>query len=82
MRYALSAFMAMALLSACASSPSVTPSYDVGTLPNHTLLKEGGIYQTSGYGISKEDSERLATANANESCQVFKKMPFLICSWV
>jgi hypothetical protein len=59
-----------ALLTACASS---TPTSM--TLPSHTLMKEGGIYQTSGYGLVQDDSEKSATFNANQSCAIFKKMP-------
>lgn len=60
------------LLTACANTPS---SQMTGTLPSHTIMKEGGLYSTSGYGISKDESEKAATFNANQSCAVFKKLP-------
>jgi len=60
------------LLTACANTPS---SQMTGTLPSHTIMKEGGLYLTSGYGISKDESEKAATFNANQSCAVFKKLP-------
>lgn len=73
MRYQSAALVITALLlSACAGAPS---SYGTGTLPSHTLMKEGGLYQTSGSAISGDESEKAATFNANESCGVFKKMP-------
>ena len=59
------------LLTACASSTTSVPT----TLPSHTLMKEGGLYQTSGYGLVQDDSEKSATFNANQSCSMFKKMP-------
>ncbi len=64
--------IAALLLSACAGTPS---TYGTGVLPSHTIMKEGGIYQSSGYGISGDESEKAATFNANESCAVFKKIP-------
>ncbi|HQV24082.1 MAG TPA: hypothetical protein PLJ88_13415 [Agitococcus sp.] len=74
MRYQITTLLLASLLSACANSPS---SYGTGVLPSHTLMKEGGVYQSSGYGISGDDSEKAATFNANESCGVFKKMPIV-----
>ncbi|MEN9429434.1 MAG: hypothetical protein RJA86_293 [Pseudomonadota bacterium] len=70
MRYFLLPMAIATLLTACASS---TPTSM--TLPSHTLMKEGGIYQTSGYGLLQDDSEKSATFNANQSCAIFKKMP-------
>lgn len=61
------------LLTACASS-TTTPT----TLPSHTLMKEGGVYQTSGYGLAQDESEKSATFNANQSCSMFKKQPVVI----
>jgi len=62
------------LLTACANSPS-TPTMPTASLPSHTIMKEGGLYLTSGYGISKDESEKAATFNANQSCAVFKRLP-------
>lgn len=64
--------IAALLLSACAGTPS---TYGTGVLPSHTIMKEGGIYESSGYGVSGDESEKAATFNANESCAVFKKIP-------
>ena len=64
--------IAALLLSACAGTPS---TYGTGVLPSHTIMKEGGLYLTSGYGISQDESEKAATFNANQSCAVFKKLP-------
>ncbi|MFO1391789.1 MAG: hypothetical protein U1E94_06210 [Agitococcus sp.] len=75
MRYHYLGLMLVSLLSACANNPS--SSYGTGVLPSHTLMKEGGSYQTAGYGISGDESEKAATFNANESCGVFKKMPIV-----
>lgn len=69
MKYILLPAVAI-LLTACANS-GVAPT----TLPSHTLMKEGGLYQTSGYGMVQDDSEKSATFNANQSCSMFKKMP-------
>ncbi|MBL0230086.1 MAG: hypothetical protein IPP76_04500 [Moraxellaceae bacterium] len=68
----LAVVVAALLLSACAGTPS---TYGTGVLPSHTIMKEGGIYQSAGYGVSGDESEKSATANANESCAVFKKIP-------
>lgn len=57
------------VLAGCASSPSTT------VLPTHTILKEGGVYQTSGYGMNQDASEKAAVYNANESCGLQKKIP-------
>ena len=65
-------FFVASLLTACANTSS---SQVTGTLPSHTIMKEGGLYLTSGYGISKDESEKAATFNANQSCAVFKKLP-------
>lgn len=67
-----SVLLVASLLTACANTPS---SQITGTLPSHTIMKEGGLYLTSGYGISKDESEKAATFNANQSCAVFKKLP-------
>ena len=64
--------VAALLLGACAGTPS---TYGTGVLPSHTIMKEGGIYKSAGYGISGDESEKSATFNANESCAVFKKIP-------
>lgn len=64
--------LAASLLTACATS---TTNQMSGTLPSHTIMKEGGLYLTSGYGISKDEGEKAATFNANQSCAVFKKLP-------
>ena len=61
------------LLTACASSTTTLPT----TLPSHTLMKEGGLFQTSGYGLVQDDSEKSATFNANQSCSMFKKTPLV-----
>ncbi len=71
MKY-FSVLLVASLLTACANTPS---SQVTGTLPSHTIMKEGGLYLTSGYGISKDESEKAATFNANQSCAVFKKLP-------
>lgn len=52
------------LLSACASN-APTSSY--------AMLKEGGVYQTSGLGISQDDSEKAANYNATQTCLSQKK---------
>ena len=59
------------MLVGCAGSPSTA------TLPTHTILKEGGVYQTSGYGMSQDASEKAAVYNANESCSLQKKAPIV-----
>ena len=66
--------VAALLLGACAGTPS---TYGTGVLPSHTIMKEGGIYKSAGYGISGDESEKSATFNANESCAVFKKSLWL-----
>lgn len=71
MKY-FSVFLVASLLTACANTPS---SQVTGTLPSHTIMKEGGLYSTSGYGITKDESEKAATFNANQSCAVFNKLP-------
>lgn len=71
MKY-FSVLLVASLLTACANTPS---SQTMGTLPSHTIMKEGGLYSTSGYGIAKDESEKAATFNANQSCAVFNKLP-------
>jgi hypothetical protein len=71
MKY-FSVLLVASLLTACANTPS---SQVTGTLPSHTIMKEGGLYSTSGYGITKDESEKAATFNANQSCAVFNKLP-------
>lgn len=58
----------LALLSGCASSPSST------AIPAHTMLLEGGMYQTSGYGVSQDESEKAASYNTNDTCGRQKKV--------
>ena len=54
MKY-FSVLLVASLLTACATTPS---SQMTGTLPSHTIMKEGGLYSTSGYGISKDEAKR------------------------
>ncbi len=56
----------VALLAACASNAPI---------PSYAMLKEGGIYQTSGLGISQDDSEKAANYNATQTCLSQKKTP-------
>ncbi len=72
MKYVVIALTA-GLLSACATTPNSTSNPQ--TLPSHTLMKEGGLYQTAGYGFAQDESEKSATANANQSCAIFGKLP-------
>jgi hypothetical protein len=60
--------MMTAVLAACAGTATTK-------LPSHTMLKEGGIYQTSGYGMTQDDSEKSANYNAGETCSLQKKIP-------
>ena len=62
------------LMTACSQNPTTSTPSNI-TLPSHTLMKEGGLYQTSGYGIAQDESEKAATFNANQSCALFQKMP-------
>lgn len=52
-------------LAACATTTPPVSSY--------AMLKEGGIYQTSGYGLARDDSEKAANYNATQTCVGQKK---------